>query len=426
MLDAGSVLRVDPFTFSATGQAWLDQQWLPQVVLAGIHGLGGWPLLSIVHAGLVALAFGLLLAACRARGASDRLAAWLTLAAFLVAAPALAMRPQLLGLVLFALSLWLLTAGRRRWPAIVWLLPVVAAVWANVHGSFVLAPALVVLAWLDDRSSHSLLLVAVVTAAATLVNPFGVGVWTYAAGLTTNPEITRLVTEWQRTSPLTATGAVFYVSLAVALLIAWSSRRDLRIGEWFGLIAFAALGAYAERGVAWWAVAAAWLLARPLATTATVAATRSERRSRINLALVAAVVLLAVAVLPWPYRSTSSGALPLLVDAPEGIGAAVRAVAGPDDRLVAAQAWASWLELEAPGVPVLVDSRVEVAPVDAWDDYIALTQATPGWQAILDRRRVTVLAVSAVDQPALLGAVLADEGWTATYRDRDGGVFVRP
>ncbi|HET7027869.1 MAG TPA: hypothetical protein VFI28_09275, partial [Candidatus Limnocylindrales bacterium] len=243
--------------------------------------------------------------------------------------------------------------------------------------------------------------------------------------LTTNSQVTRLVTEWQRTSLLTATGAAFYLSVAVALLLAWARRRDLTIGEWLGLLAFAAIGAYAERGVAWWATAAAWLLARPLATTALVATTRSERRSRVNVALAAIVVLFGIALLPWPYRATSSGALPLVVDAPEGIESAVRSAAGPDDRLVAAQSWASWLELEAPGVPVLVDSRVEVAPVDAWDDYLALTQATPGWQAILDRRGVTVLAVSADDQPSLLAALQADDAWRATYRDAEGAVFVR-
>jgi hypothetical protein len=347
-------------------------------------------------------------------------AAWLVIVAFLVAAPALALRPQLFGLALMAIELLLLAKPGSR---IVWLVPVVAAVWANVHGSFVLAPALVVLVWLSDRANRRLPAVAVLTAVATLVNPFGLGVWAYAVGLTTNPQITRLVTEWQRTSPLTETGAVFYLSVAAVAVIAWWRWQALNHGEWLGLVAFAVLGAYAERGVAWWAIAAAWLLARPLADLVTT--TRTERPGRANAAIAALVVLVGVALLPWPYRSPTGGAVPLLVDAPAGIAGAVRAFATPSDRLLAAQPWASWLELEVPGIPVLVDSRVEVAPVDAWDDYRAATAAASGWQETLAKRAVTVLAVSADDQPALLAAAATDPGWRAVYRDRDGAVFVR-
>ncbi len=421
MLETGGLLRTDPFTFTAGGQPWLDQQWLAQIFLAAIHDLGGWPLLTIAHGALVGSVFGLLVAACRARGASPRVAAWLALAAFLVAAPALALRPQLVGLTLMAVELLLLA---RQGPRLVWLVPVVAALWANAHGSFVLAPALVVLAWVGERSHGRLLPVAAVTAAATLVNPFGVDVWAYAAGLTTNPQITRLVTEWQRTSPLTEAGALFYLSVVAVAAIAWWRRRALNAGEWLGLLAFGALGAYAERGVAWWALAAAWLVARPL-VGAMGAAARPERPRAVNAAIARVVVLVAVALLPWPYRSVTGGSLPLLADAPGGIAAAVRSLATPDDRLLAAQSWASWLELEAPGIPVLVDSRVEVGPVDAWNDYLLVSAAGPGWQEILDQRRVTVLAVSAADQPALLAAAAAEPGWRAAYRDRDGAVFVR-
>jgi hypothetical protein len=78
------------------------------------------------------------------------------------------------------------------------------AVWANVHGSFVLAPLLLGYAWLEDRQagvpSRSAFAVLVVAVAATLVNPFGPGVWAYAAGLTTNADVTARVSEWQPVS----------------------------------------------------------------------------------------------------------------------------------------------------------------------------------------------------------------------------------
>ena len=64
-------------------------------------------------------------------------------------------------------------------------LRVLAALCANLHGSFALFPLVVGLAWLEDRRrkdarASRTLLIAVVTAVATLANPFGPRVWTYA------------------------------------------------------------------------------------------------------------------------------------------------------------------------------------------------------------------------------------------------------
>ena len=87
-----------------------------------------------------------------------------------------------------------------------------------MHGSFFLGPAAVAVALLEDLvarrpGSRRLAVVLVVSIAATFVNPFGPAVWPYALGLATNPEITALITEWQRTSPLSVTGALFYASV---------------------------------------------------------------------------------------------------------------------------------------------------------------------------------------------------------------------
>ena len=42
ILDHGAILRADPFTFTAGGQPWLDQQWGAQVLFAVIYRVAGW------------------------------------------------------------------------------------------------------------------------------------------------------------------------------------------------------------------------------------------------------------------------------------------------------------------------------------------------------------------------------------------------
>ena len=94
----------------------------------------------LFRAALVGLIAASIFELCRRQGTGVRLAAWLALGAFAVAAPAMALRPQLIAMALFALTL-LLVVDREAHPRRLWLVVPMAIVWANVHGSFFLAPA---------------------------------------------------------------------------------------------------------------------------------------------------------------------------------------------------------------------------------------------------------------------------------------------
>ena len=72
----------------------------------------------------------------------------------MVAAPALALRPQLLGMTLFAIIL-VIVEDRHRHPARLWAIPILVVLWANVHGSFFLAPLVLGLAWLEDVAARA-------------------------------------------------------------------------------------------------------------------------------------------------------------------------------------------------------------------------------------------------------------------------------
>src|SRR5262245_45961924 len=128
ILDGLGIPRSDTWTFTAFGQPWLDQQWGAQVILAAVYRLAGWTGLVVLRSVLVGAVFGLVFLFCRRRGADTRRAAWLALAAFVVSAVALGLRPQLFGMVLLALVLVLL-AQRRERPRVIWAIPVLVVVW---------------------------------------------------------------------------------------------------------------------------------------------------------------------------------------------------------------------------------------------------------------------------------------------------------
>jgi hypothetical protein len=83
MLASGAVLRADPFTFTAFGDPWLNQQWGTGIVVALVQGAAGWGGLSLLRTIMIALIVGLVFVGCRA-GLDRRRAAYLTLAGFLL------------------------------------------------------------------------------------------------------------------------------------------------------------------------------------------------------------------------------------------------------------------------------------------------------------------------------------------------------
>ena len=431
ILSGGGIPRVDTFTFTAAGREWVDQQWGAQVILAAAYRLGGWIGLVVLRAALVGLLFGLLFLACRLRGADVRSAAWLSLAAFIVAAPALAMRPQLLGMVLLAMTL-VLVAVRRAHPRLFYLVPVVVSLWANVHGSFFLGTLVVGLAWLEDLHQRApaasrTLIVAVVATLATLLNPFGPAVWAYAVGLSMNPEVTARISEWQPTTLRTIPGIVFFASaLAVVVILARRGRPTTwPTLAWLGV--FFVAGAYAMRGVAWWPLGAAFALAGVLGNTvAPPERPPAAIARRINVGIVAALVVAGIVLFPmWRAADPVLGApTGVLTDAPSGVTAALRATVRPGDRLFNPQPWGSWFEFAIPSLPVAIDSRIELFPVQTWDEFESIASGRDGWEAVLERWHVTIAVISAND--GALAARFAALGWERLFGDGAGQLFVAP
>jgi hypothetical protein len=341
----------------------------------------------------------------------------------------LQLRPQLFGVVCFAATLWLL-AQRERHPGRIWLLVPLVIAWANLHGSFFLAPLAVALVWLEARvarkpGSAHLLWLAAATLIAPLANPFGFRVWTYVVDISTNPAIRQSVVEWQPPSLSSYAGAAFFISIAVVgtLLITAAERPSWPRLLWFGV--FFAIGLSSIRGVFWWGLAA------PVALADLPTALRREREREdpvnvLNVAVVAALVLgLLVAFARWlPYGSSAPPGT-LLTDAPAGVTRVLRSELGPGERVFNAQMWGSWLEYALPGHPVAVDSRIELFPQRVWDDYADVSAGREGWQSTLDRWGVRVLALDTVQQADLISRARNDPGWSVEYHRGDAWVFAR-
>jgi hypothetical protein len=433
ILGGGGIPTVDTWTYTVAGQPWTDQQWGAQVILAGVYQLAGWTGLVLFRAILIATIFGSLLAIGLQRGLGERRAAVLALLAFLISAVALALRPQLIGMAIFAVILLLIT-DRRTHPRRLWAIPVLVLCWANIHGSFFLGPVVLGLAWLEDvhdriPGARRLLILAAVSVVAACVTPFGPAVWTYALGLSTNPEVTARITEWQPTSLRNVPGMLFFASaMAVVALIA----RRGRTTPWptlAWLAVFFLIGVYALRGVAWWPLGAVAAIAGVLITGPVVDPSRpttlgSPMLRRLNAVVAIAIVVVGVALLPvWrPIEPGLDAPQGVVGIAPPGITADLADRARPGDRVFNPQPWGSWFEFALPDLPVAIDSRIELFPPDIWDTYENIVAGGDDWEAQLRDWGVTIVVVGIRDT-AMAGRLPA-AGWQQVYADADGSVWV--
>ncbi|WP_377827605.1 hypothetical protein ACFKHW_23100 [Bradyrhizobium lupini] len=138
----GTLPATDPFSFSRHGAPWITFEWLSEVIYAGAYALAGWQGVLVVGAAAIALAFGLF-TFFLLRELSPTQTLLMVIVAVILLAPHMLARPHVL--VLPLMVTWAAALVRcmdREGPPPYWALPLLV-VWANLHGSVVLALGLI-------------------------------------------------------------------------------------------------------------------------------------------------------------------------------------------------------------------------------------------------------------------------------------------
>src|SRR5262249_3643360 len=144
ILAQGAIPTLDSFSYTQAGQPFFNQGWLAQLLMYGLYELGGLALISIVQALVIALAYGLLLRLCLLRTGQVQLSVGLLLLTTLpLSFDNWLVRPQSYAFPLFVGFLTILTEYRLYGKNRLWLLPLLMALWVNIHGSFVLGSVLI-------------------------------------------------------------------------------------------------------------------------------------------------------------------------------------------------------------------------------------------------------------------------------------------
>ena len=442
MFEVGPWPWREALTYAPRNEPTINQPWLAHLAFHATFDIGGYPLLLLLHGGAITISFALIAAACWNALKHPRIVAFLTVGAFLLAATNLNVRTQTFGVLCFALFLAALRAGydEPRW---LLALPLIMAGWVNVHGSFVLGLALLVVEWgaaalsralplkgqIDAPNPLPLRRLAMTTAlviAATLANPVGPLILRYVTQVVGSSVIQRFTFEWQPPNLLHEGDYLFWASLVIVAVVLALRRERASWREVLLAAVFIALGLRARRNIIWWGLVMAPILATVLRDL------RPPRqllgRHAMGSVVAAFFALVALLSLPWARL-----VLPLRFDGHGPFLDANTPVAATDflathlegQRIFTNMEWGGYVAWVLwPRARVFVDARLETYTVEAWEDYLRIMDGAPAWEQLLEQYRPDYLLIDQ-DNVRLVEQVRASPRWRLLYEDDVGVVFQR-
>jgi hypothetical protein len=361
--------------------------------------------------------------------------------AFLGLWQTLLIRPQSFSMLLFVALYALLHAAQRR-PALLWIVPPMMALWANVHGGFAIGLVLILTfaapeTWRrlrakltdpDARATWSYAACALAAILATLINPYGYNVYRYAGNLSALG-VARGIEEWLPPALNSLVGCAFVMSVVIVATLAMTSWRRLTLREVCILGCFVAPACVSVRMTVWWFLAASPIAARLTAERFGVTVSERPQPSPLAAGVLATVLTFCTLSVPWLEEVS-----PLLVArSPHRTETDLRAIADAlpvsapvPARVFTRMEWANYLAWRLDGrAPVFVEGHVELYPADIWDQFVTVNGALPGWEAVLDQHSVRFLLLDQTYHGPLLSDVRRSEQWAERARAGAAVLFER-
>jgi len=460
VLATGEVPAADAYSATCGSQPWVATQWLGDVILALGYVLGGYTLVAMGTAVLLAGLFRWLYRAQVSCGGWPVVAALVTLAAACAASIHFLARPLLATFVGVPLCFWWATSYARgqAGPVRVWLLAPLAVVWCNIHPGVLGGVATVVLcgsglltqAVLTRSAAHRrqrisraflLLFVGAVMGMTTLLNPYGVHWHAWISRLMGTSVLSRYVSEWK---PLHWADAAALVGAALALLAIGTAvvrRRGFTIAEGLVVSFWVFQAAQSARHLPLMVLIVGLQLGRVLAGIRTdsprlLALGRriplfspgirdAELRSAgglVSTAGVAVLLALVGAGVTLPALGLGNAGPPEQRYSPGAL--AYLRHHGPQGRFFNDLNYGGTLIRDVPGLPVFVDDRFGLYGEEFIEHYCrAVLEPDRHAARLLDRWQIETVLVGS--KLPLCGWLADQPDWTPRYQDGAAAIYAR-
>ena len=437
----GIIPRRDFFSFTNYGRPWVAHEWLSEVIFYVIYSRLGFNALILIFAIITALAFWIALKRVVAHpfigGVAAVLGVWSVL-------PTVGVRPRAFTLLLASVFLAILGRYARTGQGrIVWVLVPATALWANLHGGFLIGLVLIGLTIvgivLDSWAAGEKLLtswprlrmlgvVFVGSVFAACLNPQGWRIFLFPFEIFFSPIQQREITDWL--SPNFQQPQLLPLAVLILLTIAALSLSPRRPKPSELLLFLSTLYATlkSNRHMAIFALVAVplvaqylhlWIVSIPslkvLDKPATVST--SMREIVVSLLLLLPLFLFGNRLKATVYGPPQQAMVQVPLQAVDFMQQ--KKVTG--NTFTDPNIWAGYLIWKCPTNPVYIDGRIDMYGDQFVKEYIDIIRGKIDWREPFVRYGVEVVIVN--PQSMLAREIQSAPDWELLYRDEMAVVF---
>lgn len=439
MVQHHQIPHVDPLSASTLGRPWVDYCWLFDVGSYWI--VSHFDLVSIIWFETIMrlVVTAVLFSLARTLTANFWKATALTGVAMMAMLWVLPPRPGAISVLLFLIELHVLISARRKPdPRLLWILPGLFLLWANLHiefvtglfmlGAFCIEPLVdKVVEWTGglrktfDASDRQLWFASIASLAATLVNPYGIKLYTSAFQYARDTKIYDVIVEFHAMRFRTLNDWSVLLLLMLACFAMGRARRFRPV--WALLLGWSAwMGFRSLREVWLVTILSVAIIATPRDEEDGAGEKASPTKLSMRLAVAAAVALILLAgAAAW---SLSSKALLRQVADNFPLGAVgyihEHHLQGP---LLNELSWGGFLIYALPEIPPAMDGRTNVHSQDEIVHALPLWNGEHGWQDRPELQQAN-LVVSNHEWPLAL-LLRSDPRFRVAYEDKTSVLFER-
>jgi hypothetical protein len=446
ILDTFSIPKQDIFSFHAPPLPWTAHEWLSEIIMALIHNALGLTGVVAFFAFLLALTTYLLFKILRRYGVDILIATAVSTLVFSSSKIHWLARPHVFSFLLMIVSHYLLESWQRGGGNRLYLLPPLMLLWVNLHGGY-LGGFMLLAAYLAgnliarlsappaERDAHTkklkqLACTGMACLAVCLINPYGYHILLFPFNLVSDKYLMDHVSEFL--SPNFHDRMPFKYLLLLLIAVLALSRKRIEATELILILGFTNMALYSARYIPLFALVTAPILARQAAAagelvgdrTAQFFRKRSENVNRLDARSSAylwpalAVLVVAGAVCSGKFQHSFDQKTKPVAATEFLIKENITGNMFNNDEFGDYLIYRSY-----PRYKVFFDGRSDMYGAGMLKEYGKVANFEPGWEAILEKYRITWILY---DTQSNLARYLAKESnWVRIYSDSVASIFVK-
>jgi hypothetical protein len=429
IIKTGRIPTTEFITFTQFGNPAVYPYWLSSLFLLGAYKLGGVTLTAIISIICIGGFYSILWLCLRELKTGLITSALIFTFVALVGTLFFTMRPQILVYPLFGLTILIINRWQKGENHHLWALPLIALLWTNFHGSFIvlffiLFPALI----FGSGNRNRLTLFTFISLLSTLVNYYGFEVWTNVFSMVNNQSIRLYMTEWKPPVNQGWQFNLFFLGFLLIPVLTALAKPKIKTIYWIWYLGFGWMALTSARYIIWFLPFEALLLSLlvdPFFKKHLGKSSGSQNRT-LNLVIGVCCLIFPLTLLPSIRNHWLRQSPPVFEDTVP-LEATIWLKENPQlpDNLWSDFDFTSYFSYELPQRKMFMSNRIEDLSIDLIEDNYQIDQATYNWQSLLEKYNINLVIPSIQQQPDLIKALSSSPNWREIYRDQQALIFLR-